>query len=183
MARPLFFDEKYFFTVTSVDENVNYKKLQPVIWDCQELYIQDVLGTPLYNDLKDGVVNTNLTSDEQTLLEDYVVPCLINYVMMESQLPLLYKMRNKSVNTDRSDFSDPVSIEQHKYIVDQYRMKAEKYAEKIEAFLCANSTTYPKYTTYTQSDEVRAQGQRPTVPIYLGMPGSKGRGWEYYEKE
>lgn len=183
MNRPLFFNEDYFHAVTPVDENQNYKLLRCVVWECQELYIQDILGTPLYNQLKDQWENNTMTALNTTLVQNYVAPCLANYVMKEGMTNMLFKMRNKSVMTDRSDFSDPVDFTSYKHLQDTYRERAEKYAVKIEEYLCANSTDYPLYTNYTSSDEVRAQGQRATVPLALGIkPRKPGMGWEYYER-
>lgn len=183
MNRPLFFNEDYFHAVTPVDENQNYKVLRPVVWECQELYIQDILGTPLYTELKDQVTASTLTALNTTLLQNYVAPCLANYVMKEGMTNMLFKIRNKSVMTDRSDFSDPVDFTTYKHLQDTYRERAEKYAVKIEEFLCANSTDYPLYSNYTTSDEVRAQAQRATVPLALGVrPRKSGLGWEYFER-
>lgn len=183
MVRALFFDEKYFSLTTPVDENTNYKLIQPVIWDCQELYIQDILGTPLYDELKNQVENSTITVLNTTLLNRYVVPCLLNYTVMESQLNLMYKMRNRSVMTDRSDYSDPIDFVTVRSIRDEFRTKAEKYAQKIQDYLCANIDDYPLYKTYTTSDQVRAQNQKPTVSVFLGRGRNRatGRGWEYYE--
>jgi hypothetical protein len=61
--------------------------------------------------------------------------------------------------------------------------RAEKDAGKIEDYLCANSVDYPLYTSYTSVDEVRAQGQRATTSLALGIkPRRTGMGWEYYER-
>lgn len=186
MARPLFFQESYLYDNSPIDENVNFNLIRPVMWDCQELYIQDILGTPLYNLIKTEIVTnsgTLTTARLVTLVNDYVAPCLLNYAIMDSQITMLYKMRNKSVSTDRSDYSDPIEYQQHKYLKDEYRDKAEQYAEKIERFLCANSTTYPEYTTYTSSDQVRAQDQKPNIGVFLGTDfAGNGYGWEYYNK-
>jgi len=185
MARALFYNESFFYENSAVDENVNYDVIRPVMWDAQELYIQDILGTPLYNELKTQVENSTLTALNTTLLNDYVVPCLLKYTLMDSQITMLFKMRNKSVSTDRSDYSTEVDFQEHKYLVNEYRIKAEQYAEKIERYLCANQSSYPLYTTYTSSDEVRAQHQRPQTSLWLGgmNKGGIGYGYEYYENK
>lgn len=186
MARELLFNESYFFSSSPVDENVNYDTIQPIVWDCQELYIQDILGSPLYEALKAEITSnagTLTTARFLTLVNTYVAPCLLNYTLMEAQVFLLYKMRNKSVMTDRTDYSDPISFQELEYLRDNFRKKAEQYAEKIERYLCANQATFPEYTTYTSSDEVRAQHQRPTVSVHLGSQGKPyPYGWEYWNR-
>lgn len=188
MARALFFQESFFYKNSPVDENVNYDVIRPVVWDCQELFIQDVLGSTLYDALKAEIVTnggTLTTARFVTLVNNYVAPCLLNYTLVEAQITMLFKMRNKSVMTDRSDYSDPIEFSQHKYLKDEYRIKAEQYAEKIERYLCANSSTFPEYTTYTSSDQVRAQNQRPTTTLYMGgvFKGGVGYGEDYYKNK
>lgn len=182
MARELFFNEAYFYENSSVDENVNYDVIRPVIWNCQELYIQDILGSPLYDALKAEITTnggTLTTARFITLVDSYVSPCLLNYTLMEAQVTMLYKFRNQSVLTERTDFGDPVDFTTHKYLTDKFQIKAEQYAEKIERYLCANTSTFPEYTTYTSSDEVRAQRQKPTVSVFLGNYGQKTNGFDY----
>lgn len=178
MNRPLFFNEAYFHAVTPVDENQNYKLIQCAIWDCQELIIQDILGTPLYTEIKNQIIADNETALNTTLRENYIAPCLANYVMYAAMPHMTFKFRNKSVMTDRSDFGDPVDFQSYEHLRDTFKIKAEKYADKIEAYLCANSSDYPLYTTYTTSDEVRAQGQRATVSLALGVRPRKTRGYD-----
>lgn len=167
MARALFFNQTYFYENTTVDENTDYKMIRPVIWDCMEIFIQDIVGTPLYNELKTQVVASTVTALNTTLLNNYIAPCLLNYTMAEAQVTMLFKFRNRSVSTDRSDYSNPVELKEHQYLKDQFQIKAEKYAKKIEDYLIANLTDYPLYNTYTTTDEVRAQTQAPNVSLYL----------------
>jgi len=181
------FQESYFTELSPVDENVNYDLIRPVVWNAQELYIKDILGQPLYEVIVDEIVTnmgTLTTPRLVTLVDSYIAPCLLHYSLMDAQITMLYKMRNLSVNTTRSDYSDPIEFSEHKYLKDEYKHKAEAYAERIQRYLCANHSTYPEYTTYTSSDEVRAQNQSPTVSVYLGSGSKKvsGYGWEYYEK-
>ena len=49
MARQLFFDESFLKDNSEIDENTDMKLLNPTIWRCQIQYIQNVLGTNLYN--------------------------------------------------------------------------------------------------------------------------------------
>jgi hypothetical protein len=183
MNRPLFFNESYFHAVTPVDENQNYKLIRCAIWDTQELTIQDIIGTPLYTQLKEQTIAGSVTALNTTLIDNYIAPCLANYTMYAAMPHMTFKFRNKSVMTDRSDFSDPVDFQSYLHLRDTFKIKAEKYAVKIEEYLCANSVDYPLYTNYTTSDEVRAQGQRATVSLALGIkPRKPGMGYEYYER-
>lgn len=188
MARALFFQSSYFYENSPVDENADYDLVRPVIWDAQELYIKDIIGQPLYEVIRDEIISNNgtLTTNRLvTLNDDYIAPCLLNYVLMDVQTNLLYKMRNRSLSTDRSEFSDPVDFKSYQHIKDNFKIKAEQYAERIQRYLVANSSTFPEYTTYSSSDQVRAQNQRPSTSVYIGgnFTSPVGYGWEYYEKK
>lgn len=168
MARPLYFNQTYFYENTSVDENTNWKQLRPIIWDCQNIYIQDIIGSALFDEVNGQIVADTLTALNTTLVDDYIAPCLRNYVMMEAQVTMLYKFRQRSVSKDRSDYSNPVDFKEHRYIKDQYQIKAEKYAVKIQDYLIANLTDYPLYNTWVNTDDVIAQKQGKRVSLYLG---------------
>lgn len=176
-TRALFIDQEYFYENTEVDENVDWKVLQPVVWDCQEIYIQDILGTPLYSALKEEIIDNDgsLTTPRfLTLVNSYVVPCLLKYVMTEVQVSIRYRYRDQSVLKGRTDNADYVDFEEHKYLKDLYQSKAEKYAVKIQDYLIANSTTFPEYSQYTSSDQVRAQNQKATTSLFVKGIGRRG---------
>jgi hypothetical protein len=187
MSRALFFQSAYFFENSPVDENTNYDLIQPVVWDSQQLFIKEILGSPLYDVIADEIISnggTLTTARLLTLVNDYVAPCLLNYVLMDSQTTMLYKMRNQAVLKSRSDFGEPVDFKQHRYLKDEYKIKAEAYAEKIERYLCANSATFPEYLNYTSSDQVRAKNQRPSTSVFLGglnIPNNYGE--DYYKNK
>ncbi len=176
------FNEAYFYENTPVDENTNYNLIRPVLWNAQELYIKDILGQTLYEVITDEIeanTGTLTTARLLTLVNTYVAPCLLHYTLMDAQVSMLYKMRNLSVNESRSEFSDPIQFQQHKYLKDEYRIIAEQYAERIERYLCANLSTFPEYTTYATSDLVRAQGQGVSTTMYLGGKPRKTYGYDY----
>ena len=56
MADVLFIQEDYFKKLAGVDGNVDWKKLESTIIMVQDIYIQKILGTNLYNDLKTKII-------------------------------------------------------------------------------------------------------------------------------
>ena len=67
--RALFFQSAYFYENSPVDENTDYDLIRPVVWDCQELYIQDIIGSPLYNAIKAEIVTNSGTLTTQAYLD------------------------------------------------------------------------------------------------------------------
>ena len=85
----LFISESYIKNNTEIDENVNVNKLLPTVWWCQKAYIEQVLGSALFDDLLSKILASTLAGNDLTLVEKYVSPALVQWVMFEVQVPLL----------------------------------------------------------------------------------------------
>jgi len=180
MARGLLINETFVKSNSEVDENVDMKLINPTIWYCQKAYIEPVLGTVLYNDLIADVVAGSVTGDNLTLVDDYIADALLYWVMLELQVPLTYKFRNKSVSKNTDANSQPVDFEQHKYLKDVYRPKAQYFTERLKAYLCENSTLFPLYGTENGVDEISPKDIAPQVSVYLGSKLPKRDKYGYY---
>ena len=95
----------YFISVsflkdnTPINENLDDKLLKSAIKEAQEVYVRDVIGSGIYNELQDQAFNGTLTADNTTLLDSYIAPCLKYYTLVESMLPMTFKFLNKSVSS------------------------------------------------------------------------------------
>lgn len=171
--RTLFISEKYIKENSAIDENTDYKKILPTVWQCQIQYIQNLLGTKLYeyliteiNDLIDN--NTPLEVQDKELLDDYIADAHLYWCEYELQIPLLYEFRNKNVSKKRSDNAEPISVKESYRIENRYKDKAEFFSERISAYLCANKELFPAYCTEDEIDEVKPTQGQPSINLYLG---------------
>jgi hypothetical protein len=141
----------YFVSVTylkdntPLNENLDDKLLKSSIKEAQEIYIRDVIGSGIYDELQDQAYNGTLTADNTTLLDSYIAPCLKYYTLTESMLPMTFKFMNKSVATRNSENATAITPQELSLIEQRYRDKAEYYAERLRDFLKENPTIYPKY--------------------------------------
>jgi len=180
MARGLFIDETFLKSNSEVDENVDMKLINPTIWYCQKAYLEQTLGTVLYDDLISKIVAGTLAGNDLTLVNDYIADALLYWVMYELQVPLTYKFRNKSLNKNTDANSQPVGFEEHKYLKDVYKPKAQYFTERLEKYLCANSDLFPLYNTTTEDDDLLPKNIPPQVSVYLGgkrIPKLNGNGY------
>jgi hypothetical protein len=180
MARGLFISETFVKENSEIDENVDMKLINPTIWYCQKEYIEKTLGTTLYNDLISDVVAGSLSGDNLTLVDDYIADALLFWVKHELQVPLTYKFRNKSVNKNTDPNSQPVGFEEHKYLRDYYKPKAQYFTERLEKYLCANTDLFPLYNTSTEDDDLLPRDTKPQVAVYLGKTEPKRDRYGYY---
>jgi hypothetical protein len=149
MADVFFISETKLKELSGVDDNMDFKRLKPTIIAVQDIYIQKILGTNLYNDLK-----TKLTADvtlatnpnEKLLLDEYIAKVVVWYVKMESSLDIQFQYTNKAVMTKSGENAQPVQTSDLKYIMNQWRMNAERYSQLLTDYLIINEALFPKYT-------------------------------------
>ena len=123
-----FISTQYLRDNSPINENVDPKLLKSAIKEAQEIYIRDVIGSGIYDELQDQAYNDTLTTDNRTLLDSYIAPYLKYYSLTESMLPMTFKFMNKSVATRNSENATPITTSELTQIEQRYRDKAEYYA-------------------------------------------------------
>jgi hypothetical protein len=77
--------------------NTDTKILSVCIKRSQDISLQPALGTPLYKALLHRVETSTWTADYLTLMNDYVIPCLVAFVDFRAAAMLNEKLTNKAV--------------------------------------------------------------------------------------
>lgn len=137
-----------------IDENVDTKLLAPTLTMVQDLYLQKILGTPLYDDFKTKIIaddTLNTYPTYKALLVDYIKPVLIYYVCMNSLYAIRYRLMNKGVLVKNSENSSPADSIELKVLKDEFRNIAESYAELLTKYLKENTATFPLYDDTTET--------------------------------
>ena len=80
----LFISETYVKNNTVIDEKVDMRIILPSIADAQELRIHPILGSPLYDDLKDKITATTLTANATTSTYQWL-DCDDNYAQIPGE--------------------------------------------------------------------------------------------------
>lgn len=147
MATNAFFvSETWIKDNTPLTSNVDAKEIYPFINVAQDIWIQDKVGSKLYNRLKAGIIANDLNANEIALLE-LIRPSLAYYILYEAIPFLANKLRNigivetadnKQKNADRAD---------RKELRQEILNKAEYYMQRINDYLCKNGNLFPEYVT------------------------------------
>ena len=136
----------------SVDPNV----LFPAILQAQEKWILPVLGTDLYNKIKTlisaGTIDDVGNEIYATLLNTYIIPCLVQFSFMEVIPVLRVRFVNNAVVAMNSEQGGSVSYDDINPRISTARDIASWYKERLIDYLCANSSTYPEFTSNTFPD-------------------------------
>jgi len=156
---------------TGLHNNCDEKLINPEILTAQDIYILPALGTALYNRLQDGIENNNLTNTETTLLDTYIVPTLVYYVMSELPMGLSYQFYNKGLIRKSGEGQENPSAAEIIDVADRYRTRAEFYKQRLVKYLIDRSgfNTFSEYnnpgSTY---DTIVPERQAYTTSIWLG---------------
>jgi hypothetical protein len=138
-----FISTEYLKQNTALQENVDDTLVTPYIIKAQDTHIQSILGTNYYNHLKDAVKTNTLTTRETTLLREFIQPAVSEWTFYEVIPHLNYKATNKAVSTQNSEYSNPSSLDEIKYLRNSVRDMAEFYTKRLERELSLNQQYYP----------------------------------------
>ena len=163
---------------TNLDQNVRMDDITPSIIQAQDLYIQPLLGTKFYDRLKSGIINSNLTTNENNFLKNYVGPTLLQYAYYILIPQLKYKMVEKGVMSGTSEDATAASLDEIKWIRQDALDKAEFYAKRLIKYLFDEPGMFPEYTN------PGTDGMMPNkkIPYFGGLVIPRKYKYKYYEE-
>jgi hypothetical protein len=157
---------------TAVHSNIDDKLLYPEIKAAQDLFIHPKLGTALYNKLVSDITSSGTTTGTyKTLLDDYIIDTLYNYVLSALPIALPYQFWNKGVLRKQGDNTELPTMSELVDISNFYKDRAEWYCERMVNYLKATATSsvLPEYLSPGQTiDTLVPERSAFTCPIYLG---------------
>lgn len=149
MAAVKFISQEYLRENSVINDNADWELIVPAIYLVQDTYVERVLGTALMNDLKTKIIADNTLAaypNEKGLLNDYIKPMMLWYILMEASPLFKFRYENKGIMTKSSDNSQPADTQDVRYIMDKWRINAEMYAERTTKYLYYNQTLFPAYS-------------------------------------
>lgn len=154
-----------------LDSNVSYAYIAPTIKTVQDIRLQTVLGSVLYDSIRKAIVADPTlaqpaNSDIKILVDNYIKDCLLNEIIAELQIPISFKTRNLGVVQNTDDNVQAADMESVKYLRNYYLNFAKFYEERLTNFLCANTDKYPQYLE-RESNGIAPTNINYTCPIVL----------------
>lgn len=147
MARKesLFIDESIFKQLSPIAGTLDMDYIRPHMITAQDMRIQPVLGTKLYNELQEKIYNEELTDDDELLLDDYIRKAMIWWTNYESMIFLAVKISNTSIVQKSTVGETSITLDDAKRLQREADGKAEFYTQRLINFLVANRTIYTNY--------------------------------------
>ncbi len=142
-----FISVDYLKENTTIQNNVDSDVVAPFIKKAQDTHLQQILGSRFYNHLCDAFVAGTLTSDEEDLIRDYIQQMVAEWTLYLVLPHLNYKLTNKAISQQSSEFSNPSALEEVKYLRTSVRDLAEFYSERLTTYLCDFKSLFPVYVS------------------------------------
>lgn len=154
----------------SLHDNVDDKLIYPEIKAVQDMYIMPLLGSTLFNKILTDIANNTLSGYYKTLMDDYLIMCICNYVMSELPEGLNYQYWNKGVSQKTVENATQPTMSEMYSIVAKYKSRAEHYSKRARMYLIQNASAYfPEYRQFVSGvDTVYPDKNSYSNPIYLG---------------
>lgn len=136
-----------------IHQNVDTKLLARCIKVAQDMDIQTITGTPLFNALLDRVENNNWNTAYNELMQDYVIPCLVGWVDYHACDYLNVKATNKNVGRAQDDQRTANTDAQNTDFKQKLYKIAQFYSNRLIGFLKDNDDIYPEYIEVSNNFE------------------------------
>jgi hypothetical protein len=149
----LFINEEFLKKYTQLNEAVDTNLIRPAIYLAQDKYITLWLGTNLSNKIKDDISSGTLAGVYLTLLNEYIVKPTAWWTMVELYPMLMYKHDNGNLVTRQSENTTAITQSELSSLRDMARENANYYTQMLVDYLCANSGSFPEYSTNTSPEK------------------------------
>lgn len=136
---------------TDIDNNVDTALIKNGIRESQDIELQRVLGTLLYNQMLSLVSTGNISSptysNYKTLLDDYIQNFLIYAAYFYILDSIFLRSRNNGLITPNGgDNSDVASKQLYDMKRQSVKNKMEFYAQKLRDYLIEEEALFPELT-------------------------------------
>lgn len=159
-----------------LNNNVDDSLLNNAILEAQEIELQELLGTKLYRKIMDLVINDEINLPENSnykyVLDEYCTKVVI-YAALHRSIPYIhYKLVNKGVTTQSSDYSQTTSIAEMEFIMDKIKNDMEFFSNRLTRYLLAHITIFPEYMSANSLDDMipNTQPYRTSMVLKSNVP-------------
>jgi len=152
MATALFINRTDLVKNSILDGNVDTDKFIQFIKVAQQIDIQNLLGTDLYNKISGHIIAGNLAGNYLSLVNTYVQPTLIWFAQMNYIPFAAYQIKNGGVFKHSSETAQNVDKNEVDYLVGKAREYANYYSTRLVDYLSFHNDLFPEYNSNTDED-------------------------------
>lgn len=170
---PLFISAANVKNLGVLEDNVDVKLINNTTIMVQDMDLQYLLGTDLYNEIADQINNNTLTALNTTLLNEYITNYLVCAVTADIAVTMNYRYANKAIITANSDNQQPVSSPELELIRAKWQGKADFYSKRMTQYLKQERANYPLFFNNQDESDIQSHDGKYKSGFWLGKPRRK----------
>ena len=152
MSYVLFISEEKLKNSTAIGGAVDMDFILPYLKTSQRIYLEPKLGTDLYEALQTKITAGSLTGTYKTLVEDYLMDCLVHFAFYQCLPFLRVRISNNGIGVKTSENLQALTNEEYKDLRQEIINTAEFFLERAIRFICNNTAALPEYSTADGAD-------------------------------
>jgi len=145
-----------------VSDNVDVSYINPCILQCQDVDLQQLIGTKLYKRLLTEIESREADPENYVipeaysiLLSDYVEPYLMQKTQSIMCIAGYAQIRNNGMSIPTGEHDDKASLNESIYLKNYFESTARFYSERLIKYLKANCSLYPEFHDYDSCADMR----------------------------
>lgn len=180
MTTTFIISEEKLREFTDINDNLDSKLIKNGVREAQDIYLQRLTGTSLYEQILLKIDTNTLTGNYQLLVDDFIQPFLIYAAYWELLDAVYTRPRNNGLlqptGGENSEKADGTWYNRKRQAVEN---KREYYAERLTNYLIQNQNDFPEL-----NDNGPFWKQNPDYGTQYSSPivfSRRTRSWHYGE--
>lgn len=153
---------------TDINDNLDTELIKNAVREAQDIALQRIIGTKLYNKILSDIDADTLTGDYKTLVDDYIQDFLLYAAYYEALEAIYIRPRNNGLLTPTGG-DNSIEVDRSLFNVKRQSVenKMEYYAERLALYINEEQAKYPELNSanklYEQWPDYGTQYRSPIV--------------------
>ena len=168
MTNTLIISEAKLRQFTDLNDSVDTELLKNAVRTAQDISVQRILGTKLYQKILSDIDASTLTGNYKTLVDDYVQDFLLYAAYYEALEAIYIRPRNNGLLTPTGG-ENSIEVDRSVFNVKRQSVqnKMEYYAERLTNYIAEEQALFPELNSanklYEQWPDYGSQYRSPIV--------------------
>lgn len=185
MTTTLLISEAKVRAFSDINESVDDSLMVNAIREAQDIVMQPIMGTKLYNALIEKIDNNSLSGSYQTLVDDYIQPALVYASLYNITENVYVRTRNNGLLTPTGG-ENSINVDKNMYDTKRQSIfnKQQFYSDQLSRYLNEKYNLFPELGENTElyqfipdyASQYRSPivMQRNTRVVYLNLARQAG---------
>jgi hypothetical protein len=131
---------------TDIDQNVTSQVILPFVSVVQQTKLEYIIGGKYYKELLDGVINSNLSTNDTNFLEYFAQPLLLWAAYAECLPSVWGRIKNNGIVNGAEQ---SVTLKEMQWFVEKAQERSQFFEQRMIEQIIWNSNLYPSVFNYS----------------------------------